>query len=105
MAHDLAADGGVFFADFGVRVRVQRQSGGESELNCMIDAGIDRFIAEAYIKHRWEATVQVAAGLKKDDALLVLDEQDQVVAKYLLGDLLSREGDLMIFEANKKKLS
>jgi len=101
MASDLE---NVFFTDFGVTALLKRVAGGETEIACMIEAGIDRFIGEAYIKHSWEVTVMVTDRVKKDDTLMVLNASKTQVAKYIVGDLVSREGDTVIFEASKKKL-
>lgn len=106
LVSDIEQDlGNVFFSDFAVNCLLTRAAGGEEGISCMIDAGVDRFINEAYIKHKWEAVVKVSDGIKKNDVLQVLGEDGMPTARYIIGDLVSREGDTKIFEAKKTKLA
>mgnify|MGYP007012665469 CR=1 FL=1 len=95
----------VFFGEeFAVHCLLQRAAGGEAGITCIIETGIDRFINDAYVKNKWDATFKVSDNVKQNDVIQVLGEDGMPTAHYIIGDLVSREGDTKIYEAVKKKL-
>ncbi len=96
----------VFFGEeFADHCLLQRAAGGETGITCIIEAGIDRFVNDAYVKNKWDATFKASDKVKQNDVIQVLGEDGMPEARYVIGDLVSREGDTKIFEAKKTKLT
>lgn len=98
----------VFFDDFALNCLLVRAA----DLNevvpdgvrLIIEAGIYRPTSEGYIKNNWEVTAKLSDRIVRGDLIQVLDDDGIVVEHYLVGELAQRDGDVLIFAVDKRRI-
>ena len=98
----------VFFANEALNCLLERKADAvdavPSGLRCHITVGIYRPASEGYIKNNWEVTVKLSDRVVRGDLIQVLDDDGIVVEHYLVGELAQRDGDVLIFAVDKRRI-
>jgi len=98
----------VFFADEALSCLLVRKAepfdAVPAGLRCHIVAGTYRPASEGYIKNDWEVTVKLSDRIVRGDLIQVLDDDGIVVEHYLVGELAQRDGDVLIFAVDKRRI-